>query len=222
MIKTSWWLVILAFLVVGTSTSYAHGISEADKQAMLDGGYLNYLQLGATHMVTGYDHLLFSRSDAPRRDHDVGKSATISPSRFHFIALAPAASKTCPRCSANDLPTEDLDDSSKVVAGVAETQRNLLGGNISSKLGPVTPFHWLSLITNTSDWPWCVRSWFTSCSNADTSAANRWSGSPRRATRGSSRSKPHLKSQATGVRRPFLSGRMRMGFMSSTGIQRST
>ena len=149
MIKTSWWLVILAFLVVGTSTSYAHGISEADKQAMLDGGYLNYLQLGATHMVTGYDHLLFSRSDAPRRDPDVGKSATISPSRFHFIALAPAASKTCPRCSANDLPTEDLDDSSKVVAGVAETQRNLLGGNISSKLGPVTPFHWLSLITNT-------------------------------------------------------------------------
>ena len=38
---------------------YAHGISEADKQAMLDGGNLRYIWLGATHMLTGYDHLLF-------------------------------------------------------------------------------------------------------------------------------------------------------------------
>lgn len=38
---------------------YAHGISQADKQAMLDGGNLQYLWLGATHMLTGYDHLLF-------------------------------------------------------------------------------------------------------------------------------------------------------------------
>lgn len=37
----------------------AHGISEADKQAMLNGGYLKYVWLGATHMLTGYDHLLF-------------------------------------------------------------------------------------------------------------------------------------------------------------------
>jgi hypothetical protein len=37
----------------------AHGISEADKIAMLNGGYLNYLWLGASHMLTGYDHLLF-------------------------------------------------------------------------------------------------------------------------------------------------------------------
>lgn len=37
----------------------AHGISEADKQAMLSGGYLKYIWLGATHMLTGYDHLLF-------------------------------------------------------------------------------------------------------------------------------------------------------------------
>ena len=39
--------------------SLAHGISEADKQAMLDGGYLKYVWLGTTHMLTGYDHLLF-------------------------------------------------------------------------------------------------------------------------------------------------------------------
>ena len=37
----------------------AHGISEADRQAMLEGGYLRYVGLGASHMVTGYDHLLF-------------------------------------------------------------------------------------------------------------------------------------------------------------------
>lgn len=38
---------------------FAHGISEADKAAMLSGGYLKYMWLGATHMLTGYDHLLF-------------------------------------------------------------------------------------------------------------------------------------------------------------------
>ncbi len=37
----------------------AHGISEADKEVMLSGGYLKYMWLGATHMLTGYDHLLF-------------------------------------------------------------------------------------------------------------------------------------------------------------------
>jgi hypothetical protein len=37
----------------------AHGISEADRQSMLDGGYLRYVGLGASHMLTGYDHLLF-------------------------------------------------------------------------------------------------------------------------------------------------------------------
>lgn len=39
--------------------AFAHGISEADQQRMLDGGYLLYVMLGATHMLTGYDHLLF-------------------------------------------------------------------------------------------------------------------------------------------------------------------
>lgn len=37
----------------------AHGISEVDKQSMLAGGYLQYALLGAKHMLTGYDHLLF-------------------------------------------------------------------------------------------------------------------------------------------------------------------
>lgn len=37
----------------------AHGISEADRQSMLEGGYVRYIGLGASHMLTGYDHLLF-------------------------------------------------------------------------------------------------------------------------------------------------------------------
>jgi len=55
LIKASSVLLILLIPAV----SLAHGISEADKQAMLAGGYLRYVWLGATHMLTGYDHLLF-------------------------------------------------------------------------------------------------------------------------------------------------------------------
>lgn len=42
-----------------SATSFAHGMSAADKQAMLDGGVMRYVALGTTHMLTGYDHLLF-------------------------------------------------------------------------------------------------------------------------------------------------------------------
>ena len=52
----------LAFIALGlltTLTAFAHGISDADKQGILEGGNLEYLKLGATHMLTGYDHLLF-------------------------------------------------------------------------------------------------------------------------------------------------------------------
>src|SRR5215207_2710924 len=49
---------ILAYVLL-TLTASAHGISEADKQGILEGGNLEYIKLGATHMLTGYDHLLF-------------------------------------------------------------------------------------------------------------------------------------------------------------------
>lgn len=49
---------ILANLLL-TLTASAHGISDADKQGILEGGNLEYIKLGATHMLTGYDHLLF-------------------------------------------------------------------------------------------------------------------------------------------------------------------
>ena len=39
--------------------AYGHGMSEAEKQTIIAGGNLKYLWIGATHMLTGYDHLMF-------------------------------------------------------------------------------------------------------------------------------------------------------------------
>lgn len=50
---------ILLFLILSAGTALAHGISDGDRQDMIDGGNLQYIQLGAEHMLTGYDHLLF-------------------------------------------------------------------------------------------------------------------------------------------------------------------
>ena len=58
--------VIAAGLVVGCfgvllfgADAYAHGISEGARATMEHGGLLAYIGLGAEHMITGYDHLLF-------------------------------------------------------------------------------------------------------------------------------------------------------------------
>jgi HupE / UreJ protein len=50
-------LILAQFL--GAPALLAHGISEADRQGILEGGNLEYVKLGASHMLTGYDHLLF-------------------------------------------------------------------------------------------------------------------------------------------------------------------
>lgn len=50
-------LAALALLV--PAVVFGHGMSEADKLAIVAGGNLRYLSLGATHMLSGYDHLLF-------------------------------------------------------------------------------------------------------------------------------------------------------------------
>jgi hypothetical protein len=50
------WCALLGWFPI---VAVAHGISEADRQRMLEGGYLQYVGLGASHMLTGYDHLLF-------------------------------------------------------------------------------------------------------------------------------------------------------------------
>lgn len=52
-------LVELTQFFLSSADAFAHGISAADRQAMIDGGYGRFVWLGATHMVTGYDHLLF-------------------------------------------------------------------------------------------------------------------------------------------------------------------
>tara|TARA_R110000868_G_scaffold20678_5_gene87134 strand:+ start:3030 stop:3806 length:777 start_codon:yes stop_codon:yes gene_type:complete len=52
-------LALSLFAFFMSSTLFAHGISEEAKQSMIEGGYLQYVWLGAEHMITGYDHLLF-------------------------------------------------------------------------------------------------------------------------------------------------------------------
>ena len=57
-LKQSHWLVaILAMLFV--SQAFGHGMSEAEKLSIIEGGNLRYLWIGASHMLSGYDHLLF-------------------------------------------------------------------------------------------------------------------------------------------------------------------
>lgn len=48
-----------AIVFCTASLAYAHGMSEAEKQIILEGGNLQFMKIGATHMLTGYDHLLF-------------------------------------------------------------------------------------------------------------------------------------------------------------------
>ncbi len=37
----------------------AHGVTSSDQEMLSNGGLLTYIYVGAKHMVTGYDHLLF-------------------------------------------------------------------------------------------------------------------------------------------------------------------
>jgi len=55
--QSRWLLAVLAALVA--SQAFGHGMSEAEKQTILEGGNIRYLWIGATHMLSGYDHLLF-------------------------------------------------------------------------------------------------------------------------------------------------------------------
>lgn len=58
LLKSSRWLLaIVALLVV--NQVFGHGMSEAEKQSIIEGGNWRYLWIGATHMLSGYDHLLF-------------------------------------------------------------------------------------------------------------------------------------------------------------------
>ena len=39
--------------------AFSHGMTEAEKQTIIEGGNLRYIWIGATHMLSGYDHLAF-------------------------------------------------------------------------------------------------------------------------------------------------------------------
>jgi len=46
-------------LVIFSGLIFSHGISESDKNEIVQGSLIDYLYLGAKHMITGYDHILF-------------------------------------------------------------------------------------------------------------------------------------------------------------------
>ena len=48
---------LICFL--SSANIFAHGMSEADRAKALEASNWEYIELGATHMITGYDHLLF-------------------------------------------------------------------------------------------------------------------------------------------------------------------
>ena len=52
-------IIFVFVLTCLSTTAFAHGMSAADQARILNAGYFEYLTLGATHMLSGYDHLLF-------------------------------------------------------------------------------------------------------------------------------------------------------------------
>ena len=52
-------ILIITLVLFISSLAFAHGMSEEEKQTILEGGNLQFMKIGATHMLTGYDHLLF-------------------------------------------------------------------------------------------------------------------------------------------------------------------
>jgi len=57
-IQQSRWLLAVS-IVFFASSVFGHGMSEAEKLLIIEGGNLRYIWIGATHMLSGYDHLAF-------------------------------------------------------------------------------------------------------------------------------------------------------------------
>jgi len=58
LLKQSRWFVVI-FTMLVASQAFGHGMSDAEKQTIIEGGNLRYIWIGATHMLSGYDHLAF-------------------------------------------------------------------------------------------------------------------------------------------------------------------
>jgi hypothetical protein len=52
-------ILLLILLTVTSTFAFAHGMSPEDQARILNAGAVEYMQLGAKHMLTGYDHLMF-------------------------------------------------------------------------------------------------------------------------------------------------------------------
>lgn len=52
-------LLPVCFLMLLPSLALAHDVSSGDQDILNTGGLLSYIWVGAKHMLTGYDHLLF-------------------------------------------------------------------------------------------------------------------------------------------------------------------
>ena len=52
-------LIFLPVFLLYPLVLAAHGVSSADQEILSNGGLMAYIYVGAKHMVTGYDHLLF-------------------------------------------------------------------------------------------------------------------------------------------------------------------
>jgi len=52
-------LLTIGLLCLISTSAFSHGMSAEDQASILNAGYFEYMRLGATHMLSGYDHLLF-------------------------------------------------------------------------------------------------------------------------------------------------------------------
>ena len=57
--KATTTLPVIILLLLYPLLLAAHGVSSADQETLTNGGLMAYILVGAKHMVTGYDHLLF-------------------------------------------------------------------------------------------------------------------------------------------------------------------
>ncbi len=57
-LKTHHWLWLLASCLLA-SEALGHGMSAAEQTSIMEGGNFKYFSIGASHMLSGYDHLLF-------------------------------------------------------------------------------------------------------------------------------------------------------------------
>ena len=59
--KTVFFKILFSIITlwVVSAAAFGHGMSAEDQARILNAGYFEYMGLGATHMLTGYDHLLF-------------------------------------------------------------------------------------------------------------------------------------------------------------------